>query len=80
MADVAAPRSIPLRGPTGAPVQSTTLEGIRKGGHLSLDIASPVTQNGSFEFDRVLKSGELLKRNKKTKVIPFYVVDGYDGP
>ncbi|KAK5115824.1 hypothetical protein LTR85_009418 [Meristemomyces frigidus] len=28
---------------------------------------SPVTQNGSFEFDRIIKSGEVLKRTRKTK-------------
>lgn len=39
-------------------------------GHLNLDtFLSPVNQNGSFEFDRVLKSGEVYKRTKKTKVI-----------
>ncbi|KAL8763209.1 MAG: hypothetical protein Q9184_000926 [Pyrenodesmia sp. 2 TL-2023] len=31
------------------------------------DIFSPVNQNGSFEFDTVLKSGEVYKRTKKTK-------------
>jgi hypothetical protein len=36
---------------------------------LALDTyASPVNQNGSFEFDRVLKSGYLQKRTQKTKV------------
>ncbi|TKA81115.1 hypothetical protein B0A49_01768 [Cryomyces minteri] len=35
--------------------------------HLTLDTFSPVNQNGSFEFDRVLKSGEVLKRTRKTK-------------
>lgn len=29
---------------------------------------SPVNQNGSFEFDRVIKSGYVLKRTQKTKV------------
>jgi hypothetical protein len=29
---------------------------------------SPVTQNGSFEFDRVIKSGYVQKRTQKTKV------------
>lgn len=32
-----------------------------------LDVLSPVNQNGSFEFDRVLKSGTVLKRTRKTK-------------
>ncbi len=35
---------------------------------LTLDTFSPVNQNGSFEFDRVIKSGQVLKRTKKTKV------------
>ncbi|KAF2104816.1 PH-domain-containing protein [Rhizodiscina lignyota] len=34
---------------------------------LSLDMFSPVNQNGSFEFDRVIKSGQVLKRTRKTK-------------
>ncbi|KAL9129944.1 MAG: hypothetical protein Q9217_001746 [Psora testacea] len=39
-----------------------------RSGHLNLDIFSPVNQNGSFAFDRVLKSGEVHKRTRKTKV------------
>lgn len=35
--------------------------------HVSLDSYSPVNQNGSFEFDRVIKSGYLQKRTTKTK-------------
>ncbi|KAG4432799.1 hypothetical protein IFR05_011710 [Cadophora sp. M221] len=35
--------------------------------HLALDTFSPVNQNGSFEFDRVLKSGVVSKRTRKTK-------------
>ncbi|MCJ1376979.1 hypothetical protein MMC17_000069 [Xylographa soralifera] len=38
-----------------------------RNGHLSLDVFSPVNQNGSFEFDRVLKSGEVYKRTRKTR-------------
>lgn len=34
---------------------------------VSLDSYSPVNQNGSFEFDRVIKSGYLQKRTTKTK-------------
>lgn len=37
--------------------------------HLQLDTFSPVNQNGSFEFDRVLKSGFVQKRTRKTKVL-----------
>ena len=36
--------------------------------HLGLDTFSPVNQNGSFEFDRVIKSGYVQKRTSKTKV------------
>ncbi|KAK0711555.1 hypothetical protein B0H67DRAFT_493171 [Lasiosphaeris hirsuta] len=34
---------------------------------LVLDTFSPVNQNGSFEFDRVIKSGYVQKRTSKTK-------------
>jgi hypothetical protein len=36
--------------------------------HLNLDAFSPVNEHGSFEFDRVLKTGAVLKRTRKTKV------------
>ena len=39
-----------------------------RNGHLNLDVFSPINQNGSFEFDRVLKSGDVYKRSRKTKV------------
>jgi PH domain len=35
-----------------------------KSGHVNLDTFSPVNQNGSFEFDRVLKSGRVNRRVK----------------
>ncbi|KAI4267757.1 MAG: hypothetical protein L6R38_008108 [Xanthoria sp. 2 TBL-2021] len=38
-----------------------------RSGHLNLDTFSPVNQNGSFEFDRVLRSGEVYKRTRKTR-------------
>ncbi|ROV98270.1 hypothetical protein VSDG_04403 [Cytospora chrysosperma] len=42
---------------------------------LSIDTYSPVNQNGSFEFDRVIKSGHLQKRTQKTKTWkPVYLV------
>ncbi|KAI1465267.1 PH-domain-containing protein [Daldinia caldariorum] len=34
---------------------------------IATPMASPVNQNGSFEFDRVLKSGYVQKRTQKTK-------------
>lgn len=41
----------------------------------SVDTYSPVNQNGSFEFDRVIKSGRLQKRTQKTKTWkPVYLV------
>ena len=40
----------------------------QRNGHLNLDTFSPVNQKGHFEFDRVLKSGVVQKRNRKTKV------------
>ncbi|KKY27934.1 putative ph domain protein [Phaeomoniella chlamydospora] len=36
-----------------------------KSNHLNLDMFSPVNQNGSFEFDRVLKSERVHRRIKK---------------
>ncbi|KAK1779273.1 hypothetical protein QBC45DRAFT_138227 [Copromyces sp. CBS 386.78] len=35
--------------------------------HLAGETYSPVNQNGSFEFDRVIKSGYVQKRTSKTK-------------
>lgn len=35
---------------------------------LHLEPFSPVTQYGSYEFDRIIKSGEVHKRTRKTKV------------
>lgn len=48
-------------GPLPEPIQSL------RSGHLTLDTFSPVNQNGSFEFDRVIKSGQVQKRTRKTK-------------
>jgi hypothetical protein len=36
-------------------------------GQLALNTFPPVNQNGSFEFDRVIKSGVVMKRTQKTK-------------
>jgi hypothetical protein len=33
-------------------------------------VMSPVNQNGCFEFDRIIKAGSVLKRTRKTKVLP----------
>jgi len=72
MTDVAAPsqpRSIPNGGLAIAPPNSVSksVQSLRNA-NLKLDTLSPVTQNGSFEFDRIIKSGQVLKRTRKTKV------------
>lgn len=58
--------------PVSAPVMSSTrtVEPSQprfsfKSGHLNLDTFSPVNKDGSFEFDRVLKSGKVHRRIKK---------------
>jgi hypothetical protein len=38
-----------------------------KQGISSVDIMSPVNQNGCFEFDRIIKAGTVVKRTRKTK-------------
>ncbi|EGP90351.1 uncharacterized protein MYCGRDRAFT_68870 [Zymoseptoria tritici IPO323] len=63
MADVAhsshsRPRAIPTLTPNLAPPRHSS--------HLTLE-TSPVTQYGSYEFDRIVKSGQVLKRTRKTK-------------
>ncbi|GKZ65187.1 hypothetical protein AnigIFM60653_005547 [Aspergillus niger] len=35
-----------------------------RSGHVNLDTFSPVNENGSFEFDRVLKTGKVFRRVK----------------
>ncbi|XDG00962.1 hypothetical protein ABKA04_000577 [Annulohypoxylon sp. FPYF3050] len=56
--------SIPSPSAMAAPA-SSQLSRLRN--QFSLPSSSPVNQNGSFEFDRVLKSGYLQKRTQKTK-------------
>jgi hypothetical protein len=34
----------------------------------AMGIMSPVNQNGCFEFDRIIKAGNVVKRTRKTKV------------
>jgi hypothetical protein len=56
--------------PDGTVKQSTLLRSstINRNGHLNLDTFSPVNENGSFEFDRVLKTGKLHRRVKHKHV------------
>ncbi|KAG4411053.1 hypothetical protein IFR04_015812 [Cadophora malorum] len=72
-ATAAKPRPIPTGSALHIPApsavalpQSMSASRIRNS-HLALDTFSPVNQNGSFEFDRVLKSGLVSKRTRKTK-------------
>lgn len=69
------PRAIPgqdtalqIQPPTSATQPPSSSAGRIRNSHLALDTFSPVNQNGSFEFDRVLKSGYVQKRTRKTKV------------
>ncbi|KAL2181987.1 uncharacterized protein P884DRAFT_189742 [Thermothelomyces heterothallicus CBS 202.75] len=59
-ADEQTSRAIPVPPQTNPPEA-------RSRGRLAVDTYSPVNQNGSFEFDRVLKSGYVQKRTQKTK-------------
>lgn len=68
------PKSRDSRPPPSSLSIPRSINGLRSG-HLNLDTFSPVNQNGSFEFDRVLKSGEVYKRTRKTKQWKsFYLV------
>lgn len=72
--DMSDPRAIPVRASGRQEFQGTVSlpqpeSAIKiKNAHLAIDTFSPVNQNGSFEFDRVLKSGYVQKRTRRTKV------------
>jgi hypothetical protein len=69
MAAQTQPRAIPGAGSMPPPLAiPKSVQTLRPTQTLSLDTSSPVTQNGSYEFDRIIKSGEVLKRTRKTKV------------
>ncbi|KAM3083799.1 hypothetical protein ACMFMG_002088 [Clarireedia jacksonii] len=76
------PQPIPERSPAldiPAPASAVLSPGFSanriRNSHLALDTFSPVNQNGSFEFDRVLKSGWVQKRTRKTKAWkPIFLV------
>ena len=56
------PPSIAIPGASTTPHKNARIHG------LTLDTFSPVTQSGSYDFDRIIKQGEVLKRTRKTKV------------
>jgi hypothetical protein len=53
------------------PVSITSLPGLStvhtRSSGLETTAFSPVNENGSFEFDRIIRAGELLKKGKKTR-------------
>lgn len=59
------PLNAPLLSPSRIAAAQRPVSQYRSGGHLNLDILSPVDQNGSFCFDRVIKSGKVHRRIKK---------------
>lgn len=62
----ATPPRRPLNAPRLSPGRTATANGFSfRTGHLNLDTFSPVDQNGSFSFDRVLKSGKVQRRTKR---------------
>lgn len=66
----AQPQIIPARGSlklgSSAATLPSSINNLRNC-HLTIDTLSPVNQNGSFEFDRVIRRGAIQKRKKKTK-------------
>lgn len=66
VAQTSMPRPAPQRVDT-LPASSSSSNPNPSQHKLGLTLASPVNQNGSFEFDRVLKAGPVLKRTRKTK-------------
>lgn len=75
MQEASKPRPIPIPKPTNAleitPPSAVLLPPSSasriRDSHLQLEAFSPVNQNGSYEFDRVLKCGYVHKRTRKTK-------------
>ncbi|KAF2676042.1 PH domain-like protein [Lentithecium fluviatile CBS 122367] len=68
-------KPIPIR-PAGMKIETISPPRIDAIKHsANANIMSPVNQNGSFEFDRVIKSGTVVKRTRKTKQWkPVYIV------
>jgi len=43
-----------------------------KAASAAMGVMSPVSQNGCFEFDRIIKAGNVVKRTRKTRVSTMY--------
>ncbi|CAK3801663.1 3-hydroxybenzoate 6-hydroxylase [Lecanosticta acicola] len=57
------------------PSKSILVAPHKNGQSLSVNTVPSVTQAGSYEFDRIIRAGELLKRRRKTKSWkPIYIV------
>ncbi|EON69936.1 hypothetical protein W97_09201 [Coniosporium apollinis CBS 100218] len=65
-ADLQKPRSN-LKLVTPRSVPPLQIDSNIRNAHVTLDVFSPVNHNGSYEFDRVIKAGAVLKRTRKTK-------------
>ncbi|KAM7220786.1 hypothetical protein V8F06_003855 [Rhypophila decipiens] len=61
------PNSLGVDIPATSVAMPQRITATRLTSRLALDTYSPVNQNGSFEFDRVIKSGYVQKRTQKTK-------------
>jgi len=61
------PKPITVTNPSLVPPGSAVQTKPGRPHALSVDTFSPVTQYGSYEFDRIIKQGEVLKRTRKTK-------------
>ena len=61
---ISAPITIPA---PPQPTQFTEVVGSRSS-YLENTTFSPVNEHGCFEFDRIIKAGEILKRGRKTSV------------
>lgn len=68
-----------LAAPNSLPIPTTQARSFRNQQLTPLDTFSPVNQNGSFDFDRILKQGEVHKRTRKTKVHPLARCDSAKG-
>ncbi|CZT40670.1 related to PH domain protein [Rhynchosporium secalis] len=64
---ISTPSALQITLPSSVTQPSSMSASRIRNSHLGLDTFSPVNQNGSFEFDRVLKSGVVSKRTRKTK-------------
>ena len=68
MTSVSRPLSAPSEPLNIRPLNPLIHPPLSRNGQVNLDTFSPVNENGSFEFDRVIKSGRVLRRVKHKHV------------